>query len=68
VIRRIFGPKKDKMTECWRKFVGYSSPDIIRVIKSRIMILPEHVARRGNKKFVPILVGKYKKKRPCGGA
>jgi hypothetical protein len=43
VLRRIFGPKRDEVTEEWRKLHNgelhnlYSSPDIIRQIKSRIM-------------------------------
>jgi hypothetical protein len=43
VLRRIFGPKRDEATGEWRKFHNeellnfYSSPDIIRQIKSRIM-------------------------------
>jgi hypothetical protein len=41
VLRRIFGPKTDEVTEEWRRlhnkelYVLYSSPNIIRVIKSR---------------------------------
>ena len=43
VLRRIFRPKKDKVTRKWRKLHNeelhelYSSPNIIRVIKSRRM-------------------------------
>jgi hypothetical protein len=43
VLRRIFGPKRDKVTGEWRKFHNeelrdlYSSPRIIRIIKLRIM-------------------------------
>jgi hypothetical protein len=43
VLRRIFGPKRDEMTGEWRRlhYEGlhdlYSSPHIIRVIKSRRM-------------------------------
>jgi hypothetical protein len=39
VLRRIFGPKRDEVTEEWRKLHNgelhklYSSPDIIRQIK-----------------------------------
>jgi hypothetical protein len=40
VFRRIFGPKRDEVTGSWRKLHDeelhnlYSSPSIIRVIKS----------------------------------
>jgi hypothetical protein len=40
VLRRIFGPKRDKVTGEWRKVHNeelrdlYSSPSIIRIIKS----------------------------------
>jgi hypothetical protein len=43
VLRRIFGPKMDEVTGDWRKLHNeelrnlYSSPSIIRVIKSRRM-------------------------------
>jgi len=43
VLRRILGPKRDEVTGEWRKLhneeltVLYSSPNIVRVIKSRIM-------------------------------
>jgi hypothetical protein len=43
VLRRIFGPKRDKVTGEWRKLHNeelrdlYSSPSIIRKIKSRKM-------------------------------
>jgi hypothetical protein len=53
VQRRIFGPKRDEVTGEWRKShnVGlhnlYSSPDIIRRIKSRRMRWAGHVARMG---------------------
>jgi hypothetical protein len=41
VLRRIFGPERDEMTGEWRRLNNeefndlYSSPNIIRVIKSR---------------------------------
>jgi hypothetical protein len=41
VLRRTFGPKRDEATEEWRKLHNeelhdlYSSPTIVRVIKSR---------------------------------
>jgi hypothetical protein len=43
VLRRIFGPKRDEVTGEWRKLNNkelhdlYSSPSIIRIIKSRRM-------------------------------
>jgi hypothetical protein len=43
VLRRIFGPKRDEVTGEWRKLHNeehhdlYSSPSIIRIIKSRRM-------------------------------
>jgi hypothetical protein len=50
VLGRIFGPKSDEVTGEWRKLHNgelhdlYSSPDIIRQIKSRIMRWAGHVA------------------------
>jgi hypothetical protein len=49
VLGRIFGPKRDEVTGGWRKLHNeelhslYSSPNI-RMMKSRRMRLPEHVA------------------------
>jgi hypothetical protein len=43
MLRRIFGPKRDEITGEWREFHNeelsdlYSSPSIVRVIKSRRM-------------------------------
>jgi hypothetical protein len=51
VLRRIFGPKRDGVTGEWRKLHNeelndlYSSPNIVRVIKSRRMRWAGHVAR-----------------------
>jgi hypothetical protein len=42
VLRRIFGPKRDEVTGEWRKLHNeelrdlYSTPSIIRIIKSRM--------------------------------
>jgi hypothetical protein len=50
VLRRIFGPKGDKVTGGWRKlhkekiYNLSSSPSIIRAIKSRKMKWAGHVA------------------------
>ena len=50
-VLRIFGPKRDGATGEWRKLHNgelidlYSSPNIVRVIKSRIMRWAGHVAR-----------------------
>ena len=51
MLRRIFGPKMDKVTGEWRKLHNgelhdvYSSPNIMQVIKSKIMRWVGHVAR-----------------------
>jgi hypothetical protein len=51
VLRRIFGPKRDEVAREWRKLHNeelrdlYSSPSIIRIIKSRRMRWAGHVAR-----------------------
>jgi hypothetical protein len=55
VLRRISGPKRDEVTEEWRKLHNEelrdlsSSPSIIRIIKSRRMKWAGHVARMGRK-------------------
>jgi hypothetical protein len=73
MLRRIFGPKSDGVTGGRRKLHNeelhnlYSSPSIIRVIKSRRMRLAGHVARMGEKRNVCSLVkGKLEGKRPLG--
>jgi hypothetical protein len=74
VLRRIFGPKRDEVTEEWRKLHNeelndlYSSPNIVRVIKSRRMRWAGYVARMGEGRGVyRLLVGKPEGKRPIGG-
>jgi hypothetical protein len=73
VFRRIFGPKRDGVTGGWRKLHNeelhnlYSSPSIIRIIKSRRMRWARHVARMGEKRNVyRLLVEKPEGKRPLG--
>jgi hypothetical protein len=73
VLRRIFGPKRDEVTGEWRKLHNeelhnlYSSPYIIRQVKSRRMRWAEHVARMGEeRKLYKVLVGKPEGKRPLG--
>jgi hypothetical protein len=65
VLRRIFGPKRDGVAGEWRKLHNkelrnvYSSPCIIRIIKSRRMWWAGHVARMGEKRnLYSLLVGK----------
>jgi hypothetical protein len=49
VLRRVFGPKRDEVTGDWRKLHNeelndqYSSPNIVRVVKSRRMRWAGHV-------------------------
>jgi hypothetical protein len=53
LLRRVFGPKRDEVTEEWRilhneeLYALYSSPNICQVIKLRRLIWGEHVARMG---------------------
>jgi hypothetical protein len=72
VLRRIFGPKKEE-DGSWRKLRNYelhnlySSPNIVRVIKSRRMRWAGHVARIGKGTSVyRVLVGRREDKRPLG--
>jgi hypothetical protein len=81
VLRRIFGPKRDEVTGEWRKLHNeelrdlYSSPSIIRMVKSRRMRWAGHVARMGRggeerrreeRNAYRLLVGKPEGKRPLG--
>jgi hypothetical protein len=73
VLRRLFGPKRDEVTGEWRKFHNeelrdlYSSPSIIRIIKSRRMRWAGHLARMGEKRNAyRLLVGKPVGKRSLG--
>jgi hypothetical protein len=73
VLRRIFGPKRDEVKGEWRKLHNeelrdlYSSPSIIRILKSRRMRWAGHVARMGTKmNAYRLLVGKPEGRRPLG--
>jgi hypothetical protein len=73
VLRRIFGLKRDEVNGESRKLHDgelhnlYSSPDIIRQIKSRRMRWAGHVACVGEGRNVNrILVGKPEGERPLG--
>jgi hypothetical protein len=72
VFRRIFGPKREE-EESWRKLHNdelhslYSSPNIVRVIKSRRMRWAGHVARMGKGRGVyRVSVERPEGKRPLG--
>ena len=67
--RRIFGPKRDEVTEEWRKLHNdlYSLPNIVRVIQSRRMIWAGHVARVMERRRVyRVLVEEREGNRPLG--
>jgi len=56
VLRRTFGPRRDEVTGEWRRWHKeelndlYSSPNMVRVIKSRRMKWAGHVARMGEER------------------
>jgi hypothetical protein len=75
VLKRIFGPKRDEMTGGWRKLHNkelhdlYSSPSIIRIMKSRRMSWAGHVARTGEKRnMYRLLVEEPEERRLLGRA
>src|SRR5215469_9305354 len=63
VLRRVFGPKRDKVTGEWRKLHNeelkdlYSSPSIGRGFKSRRRRWGGHVARMGEERGVHRVLG-----------
>ena len=72
-MRRIFGPKRDEVTVEWRRlhneelYALYSSPNIIRVIKSRRLRWAGHVACIGERRGAyRTLVGKPEGRRLLG--
>ena len=73
VLRRIFGPRRDKVTGECRKIHYeemsdlYCSPSIVRLIKSRIMTWAGHLARMVESRVAyRVLVGRSEGKRPLG--
>jgi hypothetical protein len=73
VLRRIFWPKRDEAAAEWRRLHNeelnylYSSPNIIRVIKSRRMRWVGHVPCMGEKRGAyRILVGRPEGRQPLG--
>jgi len=71
VLRIVFGPKRDVVTEEWRRLHNeelndlYSSHNIVRVVKSRRLRWAGHVARMGEGRGGHrVLVGKPERKRP----
>jgi hypothetical protein len=69
VLRRIFGPKRGEVTGDWKQLHNeelrdlYSSPSIIRIIKSRRMKWTSHVARMGEKRNAyRLLVGSQRER------
>ena len=72
VLRRIFGPRRDEVTEEWRRLHNEElndlySPNTEWVIKSRRMRWAGHVARMDEERGAyRVLVGKPEGKRPLG--
>jgi hypothetical protein len=73
VLRRMFGPNWDEVTQEWEKLRDeelndlYSVGSIVRVIEPRRMRWAGHVAHMGDRRGVyRVLVGKREGKRPVG--
>ena len=73
MVLRIFGPRRDEVTGEWRRLLNeelndlYSSPNIVRVTKSRRMRWAGPVARMSEERGVyRVLVGKPEGKKPLG--
>ena len=71
MLRRITGPKRNEVTAEWRTVHNkelhalYSSPSVMRVMKSRTLRWAEHVACMGVRSGeYRVLVGKPERKRP----
>jgi hypothetical protein len=72
VLRRIFGPKREEITGKWRNLHNkelndlYTSPNTVRVIKSRRIKWAGDVARMGRRRLYRVSVEKPEGKRPLG--
>jgi len=73
VLRRVFGPKRDEVTGEWRRLHNEdlydlcSSPNIVQVMKSRILRWAGHVAGMGRGEVhTGYLVGKLEGKKQLG--
>ena len=70
VLRRIFGPRRDEATGDWRRLHNeelndlQSTPNIVRVIKSRRLRWAGHVCVWVRRGVYRVLVGKPEGKRP----
>ena len=65
VLQRIFGPRRDEVTGKWRRLHNeelndlYTSPNIVRLIKSRRMRWAGHVTRMDEERgMYRVLLGK----------
>jgi hypothetical protein len=73
VLRRIFVSKRVEVTREWKKLHNeelndlYSSPNTVRLIKSRRIRWAGHIVRMGERRGVyRLLFGKPRGKRPLG--
>jgi len=73
MVLRIFGHRREEVTAEWKRLHNeelndlYSSPNIVRVIKSRRMRWAGYVAHMGEERGVySVLVGKPEGRRPLG--
>jgi len=69
VLWRIFGPRRDEVTGEWRRRHNdlYSSPIIVRVIKSRRMRWARHVVHMCEERGVyRVFLGKPEGRKPLG--